>query len=87
MSKYKSLKNVSPNTKLKIAQNTFLNLFRKADKNFLTLKEAWEYIKKPQDIREKVLMREVNILSVGSVGDPYFELLGFIRDNQFIKKK
>jgi len=87
MAKYKWGDPLGDTTRYKIARNTFLFLFEKCTRKLLTFKEALEWVLRKRPTAELLLVRKTSILTYASVGDPYFEYLGYIRDNQFVQNK
>ena len=70
-----------------LARNTFLKLFETCDKKILNFEQALEWVTRKQDLSELLLVRKSSILTYAGIGDPYFEYLGYIRDNQYILPK
>ena len=67
--------------------NTFLYFFQgAAPYKFTTIPTAFKYILRKTPTSSMITQRKGQLLTLAGVNDPYFEFLGYIRDNQFIVK-
>ena len=85
-SKYKDNKAVASTLELKRAMNTMNFIFRKHPQKYAKMKDVKEFLLKPADGELSTLTRKVELLTKASLMDPFMELMGFIRDKEFIEK-
>ena len=85
-SKYKDNKAVASTMDLKRSMNTMNHIFRNHQKKFENSQQVKEYLLKPADTELSTLARKVELLTLAGMNDPFIDMMGFIRDKEFVQK-
>ena len=65
--------------------NTFLFLFSGSESKLKTLRMSFRWVIRKKPTTSMILERKVHLLTLAGANEPYFEFLGYIRDNQFVQ--